>query len=191
MFACTRVHNAEKAISGPRTVLMRTSSRSHPSMRALGNPGVPRCTHRNRGNHVSFLTLTVSPPSAVHRRYAYEPERSELAAGDRVRVTRNDAARHLANGDRFVVADVTRETVTLRWKTRGRAPRRQAAPPRPRLSHDRPRQPGNDRRARPHRRDDEKQDDVAGGVLRRDQPGAVGGAHLYRRHRTPPRRSHA
>jgi len=43
----------------------------------------------------------------------YEPERSELAAGDRVRITRNDAARDLANGDRFTVAAVAAASVTL------------------------------------------------------------------------------
>jgi ATP-dependent exoDNAse (exonuclease V) alpha subunit len=43
----------------------------------------------------------------------YEPERAVLAVGDRVRITRNDAARDLANGDRFVVADVTRDAITL------------------------------------------------------------------------------
>ena len=43
----------------------------------------------------------------------YEPERAELAAGDRVRITRNDAARDLANGDRFTVEAVSPATITL------------------------------------------------------------------------------
>jgi ATP-dependent exoDNAse (exonuclease V) alpha subunit len=43
----------------------------------------------------------------------YEPERAELAAGDRVRITRNDAARDLANGDRFTVAAVSATAIIL------------------------------------------------------------------------------
>ena len=43
----------------------------------------------------------------------YEPERAELAPGDRVRITRNDAALDLANGDRFTVAAVTPRAITL------------------------------------------------------------------------------
>jgi ATP-dependent exoDNAse (exonuclease V) alpha subunit len=38
---------------------------------------------------------------------------AELAAGDRVRITRNDAARDLANGDRFTVAAVNARAITL------------------------------------------------------------------------------
>lgn len=56
--------------------------------------------------------ITFSP--ATHTRLSiYQPERSELAVGDRVRITRNDAGRDLANGDRFTVAAVAADRVTL------------------------------------------------------------------------------
>lgn len=56
--------------------------------------------------------ITFSP--ATHTRLSiYQPERSELAVGDRVRITRNDAGRDLANGDRFTVAAVEADRVTL------------------------------------------------------------------------------
>jgi hypothetical protein len=57
-------------------------------------------------------TITFSP--STHTRLSvYQPERSELATGDRVRITRNDAGRDLANGDRFTVAAVAADRVTL------------------------------------------------------------------------------
>ncbi|TAJ72812.1 MAG: conjugative relaxase [Phenylobacterium sp.] len=43
----------------------------------------------------------------------YEPVRQELARGDVVRITRNDAAKDLANGDRFTVAYVSAAAVVL------------------------------------------------------------------------------
>jgi ATP-dependent exoDNAse (exonuclease V) alpha subunit len=44
----------------------------------------------------------------------YEAERAELAVGgDRVRITRDDAARDLGNGDRFIVSAVGPTSVTL------------------------------------------------------------------------------
>ncbi|MDZ4053036.1 MAG: MobF family relaxase [Phenylobacterium sp.] len=43
----------------------------------------------------------------------YETRRGELAIGDVVRITRNDAAKDLANGDRFKVARVTGDSITL------------------------------------------------------------------------------
>ena len=52
-------------------------------------------------------------PAKRHQLSVYEPERSELAAGDRVRITRNDAALELANGDRFTVKAVSPALVTL------------------------------------------------------------------------------
>lgn len=52
-------------------------------------------------------------PSTHTRLSVYQPERSELAVGDRVRITRNDITRDLANGDRFTVAAVTANRVTL------------------------------------------------------------------------------
>ena len=53
-----------------------------------------------------------SPMNSRHLS-VYEPERAEFAAGDRVRITRNDAALNLANGDRFTVAAVRADAVTL------------------------------------------------------------------------------
>lgn len=44
----------------------------------------------------------------------YEAEKTEMSIGDRVRITRNDAARDLATGDRFTVVAVSPESVTLR-----------------------------------------------------------------------------
>ena len=41
------------------------------------------------------------------------PQAAELAVGDRVRITRNDAGLDLANGDRFTVRGVTPALVTL------------------------------------------------------------------------------
>jgi conjugative relaxase-like TrwC/TraI family protein len=43
----------------------------------------------------------------------YEPVRQELARGDVIRITRNDAAKDLANGDRFTVAYVSANAVVL------------------------------------------------------------------------------
>jgi hypothetical protein len=55
----------------------------------------------------------VFSPMTYRRLSVYEPERAELAPGDRVRITRNDAALDLANGDRFTVAAVSATAVTL------------------------------------------------------------------------------
>jgi len=63
-----------------------------------------------RGEEGAVITFS---PMACRRLSVYEAERSELAVGDRVRVTRNDAALDLANGDRFTVAAVRPAAVTL------------------------------------------------------------------------------
>jgi len=52
-------------------------------------------------------------PMSCRKLSVYEPERAELARGDRVRITRNDAALDLANGDRVTVARVGPGSVTL------------------------------------------------------------------------------
>ncbi len=70
-------------------------------------PGNRLTVRGDKGEVVEFSPMTCRHLSA------YEPDRSELAAGDRVRITRNDAARDLANGDRFTVAAVTPGTITL------------------------------------------------------------------------------
>lgn len=43
----------------------------------------------------------------------YETRKEELAIGDVVRITRNDAAKDLANGDRFKVARIAGDSITL------------------------------------------------------------------------------
>lgn len=61
--------------------------------------------------------VTFSP--MVHNRLSvYALERKELAAGDRIRVTRNDAALDLANGDRFTVKSVSAQEVVLAGEKR-------------------------------------------------------------------------
>jgi conjugative relaxase-like TrwC/TraI family protein len=52
-------------------------------------------------------------PMAYRKLSVYQPERAELAVGDRVRITRNDPALDLANGDRFTVARTGPSTITL------------------------------------------------------------------------------
>jgi conjugative relaxase-like TrwC/TraI family protein len=52
-------------------------------------------------------------PMSCRRLSVYAPERAELSVGDRVRITRNDAALDLANGDRFTVAAIQPKTITL------------------------------------------------------------------------------
>jgi conjugative relaxase-like TrwC/TraI family protein len=51
---------------------------------------------------------------AQHRKISvYQAERSELAIGDMIRITRNDAGKDLANGDRFMVAAVEHGKIVL------------------------------------------------------------------------------
>jgi conjugative relaxase-like TrwC/TraI family protein len=63
-----------------------------------------------RGEHGEEVEFS---PMSCRKLSVYEPERAELAAGDRVRITRNDAALDLANGDRFTVSRVGERSVTL------------------------------------------------------------------------------
>lgn len=70
-------------------------------------PGNRLTVRGEKGDVVEFSPMT------CRRLSVYEPERSELAAGDRVRITRNDSALDLANGDRFSVAAVSTRSVTL------------------------------------------------------------------------------
>lgn len=70
------------------------------------------------GNHLTLQNVdgerfTINPMQ--HSKLSvYQPERTELAPGDKVRITRNDAALDVANGDRFVVESITKDAVTLR-----------------------------------------------------------------------------
>lgn len=56
-------------------------------------------------------TITFSPQRA--QLAVYETRRDELSVGDLVKITRNDAALDLANGERFRVARATSESITL------------------------------------------------------------------------------
>jgi len=70
-------------------------------------PGNRLTVRDEHGKSLEFSPMTCRKLSV------YEPERAELAAGDRIRITRNDAALDLANGDRFTVAAVSRASLTL------------------------------------------------------------------------------
>jgi conjugative relaxase-like TrwC/TraI family protein len=70
-------------------------------------PGNRLTVRGEKGEVVEFSPMT------CRRLSIYEPQYSELAAGDCVRITRNDAALDLANGDRFAVAAFTPSAVTL------------------------------------------------------------------------------
>jgi conjugative relaxase-like TrwC/TraI family protein len=70
-------------------------------------PGNRLTVRSEAGETIEFSPMTCRKLSV------YEPERAELAVGDRVRITRNDAALDVANGDRFTVAAVSPRAVTL------------------------------------------------------------------------------
>jgi conjugative relaxase-like TrwC/TraI family protein len=70
-------------------------------------PGNQLRVRGEKGEVVEFCPMT------CRRLSVYEPERSELAVGDRVRITRNDAGLDLANGDRFTVAALSPGSVKL------------------------------------------------------------------------------
>ena len=70
-------------------------------------PGNRLTVRGEKGEVIQFCPMT------YRRLSVYEPERTELAPGDRVRITRNDAALDLANGDRFTVAAVSPSVLTL------------------------------------------------------------------------------
>ena len=76
-----------------------------------------RVLNTGPGNRLTVAGPDETPitfsPSTHTRLSVYQPERSELAVGDRVRITRNDAGRDLAHGDRFTVAAVAANRVTL------------------------------------------------------------------------------
>jgi conjugative relaxase-like TrwC/TraI family protein len=70
-------------------------------------PGNRLTVRSEEGKVVEFSPMTCRKLSV------YEAERAELAAGDRVRITRNDAALDLANGDRFTVVHAGPHSITL------------------------------------------------------------------------------
>lgn len=59
------------------------------------------------GQHIKFS------PSAVTKLSVYRTERGELSLGDIVRVTRNDASRDLANGERYRVVGQAPSEITI------------------------------------------------------------------------------
>jgi len=61
----------------------------------------------NNGQRVSFS------PMVYNRLSVYQIEHKELVAGDRVRITRNDANLDVANGDRFTVTNVGKDDIVL------------------------------------------------------------------------------
>ena len=100
--------------------------------------------------HPSGRTVRIRPgDSWVRYRFGiYETARIRIRAGDRIRWTRNDAKRGLANGAEAVVIGIGPAPGTVRHGRRKHAvatPRRSAAPPhRSRLEHDRARGAGDD-----------------------------------------------
>ncbi len=57
-------------------------------------------------------TITFSP--MTHRKLSvYQPERTEISAGDLIRINRNDASLDVANGDRFKVLAVMENSIFL------------------------------------------------------------------------------
>lgn len=63
--------------------------------------------------HLASKTRTTFNPARAAKLSVYEPVKAELAAGDWVRVTRNNAELDLVNGARFEVLAVTPTTVTI------------------------------------------------------------------------------
>jgi hypothetical protein len=70
-------------------------------------PGNRLTVRSEEGKVVEFSPMTCRKLSV------YEPARAELATGDRVRITRNDASLDLANGDRFTVVHAGAHSITL------------------------------------------------------------------------------
>ena len=63
--------------------------------------------------HIATQTRITFNPARAVKLSVYEPVEAELAAGDWVRVTRNNASLDLVNGARFEVLAVTPTTVTI------------------------------------------------------------------------------
>lgn len=63
--------------------------------------------------HIASKVRAIFNPARVTKLSVYEPVEAELAAGDWVRVTRNNAELDLVNGARFEVLAVTPTSVTL------------------------------------------------------------------------------
>lgn len=77
-----------------------------------------RVTDTGPGNRLTVVPekggdAVIFNPSQNTKISVYEPRQTELSVGDSVRITRNDAALDLSNGDRFTVKAVEEGKVTL------------------------------------------------------------------------------
>jgi len=70
-------------------------------------PGNNLTVEGKNGQRVTFS------PMVYNRLSVYKLERKELVAGDRVRITRNDAGLDVANGDRFTVVNASKTEIVL------------------------------------------------------------------------------
>jgi len=70
-------------------------------------PGNRLTVENETGERLSFS------PARCSKLSVYELDRTELALGDQVKITRNNAELDVANGDRFTVQSVTAESVVL------------------------------------------------------------------------------
>ncbi|HCA1452706.1 TPA: conjugative relaxase [Klebsiella pneumoniae] len=107
------------------------AERRHSKYYGKGSIVVPEVDYKNglqRG--VQYVVLDTGPgnkltvrgpegetlqftPARCTKLSVYSVERTELAAGDQVKITRNDAEKDLANGDRFVVKEIHSDRVVL------------------------------------------------------------------------------
>ncbi|MGZ8116384.1 ATP-binding domain-containing protein, partial [Pseudomonas aeruginosa] len=107
------------------------AERRHSKYYGKGSIVVPEVDYKNglqRG--VQYVVLDTGPgnkltvrgpegerlqftPARCTKLSVYSVERTELAPGDQVKITRNDAEKDLANGDRFVVKEIHSDRVVL------------------------------------------------------------------------------
>lgn len=66
-----------------------------------------------RVQHMEDKTIVEFSPSRIRKISVYNPIQEELSVGDWVRVTRNDAAKDLTNGERYEVVHVRKDSVTI------------------------------------------------------------------------------
>lgn len=60
------------------------------------------------GNQIIFN------PRIINKLSLYQPEKNEIAIGDRIRITRNDKDLDVANGDQFFIKKITQDKIVLR-----------------------------------------------------------------------------
>ncbi|WP_017158660.1 MobF family relaxase [Xanthomonas phaseoli] len=100
-------YNIGDAIQPERDYKRIGLERGH-TYRVVENGPDNRLTVENaNGERVTFSPM-------VHNRLSvYALEKKEIAPGDRIRITRNDAGMDLANGDRFTVKSVGKQEIVL------------------------------------------------------------------------------